>query len=86
MLYNKLLFNKVISKCHTYVCDGCAHYLKEHRVCGIFKFEDNVHQFIKPNTISSTYNTNIKKEPYYCVNHVNGYTVPALDDKDIFKM
>ena len=88
MIYNKILFNKVIAKSSHYLCDGCAHYLKEHRVCAIFKFENTVHEFIKPNlatTYSSTSNTR-KKDPYYCVNHVTGYTVPTLDDPNIFKM
>jgi len=86
MIYNKLLFNKVIAKYSHYLCDGCAHYLKQHRVCAIFKIENTIHEFIKPNIDNSSSTYSKKKDPYYCVNHVTGYTVPTLDDPDIFKM
>lgn len=81
VFHNKLLFNKIIGKCGNYICDGCSHYLKEHRVCGLFPLaaENNVHKFIKHSTTADA-----SKESVYCTQYITGYTVPSNDHDYMF--
>lgn len=86
--HNKLLFNKIIGKYGNYICDGCSHYLKEHRVCGLFPLaaENNVHNFIKHTTYasSSSSSSTSSKESVYCTQYITGYTVPSNDHDYMF--
>ncbi len=83
-VHNKLLFNKIIGKYGNYVCDGCSHYLKEHRVCSLFPLaaENNVHKFIKHTTYASS--KDASNNSVYCTQYITGYTVPSNDPDYMF--
>lgn len=85
-LRNKLLFNKIIGKYGNQICDGCSHYLKEQRVCGLFPLsaEVNIHSFIKHNATASVNDSRSSKDSLYCTQYVTGYTVPSNDANYMF--